>query len=217
MKKAYVKKNWVFIVIVFLVLVLTSDIQFFASGQEITFDEIKSSYHKVTIDSPRNGSIYNDENQIPLNVTVDYLYTERYVPWRVLSRLFYSIDDEPAKNLATVFSGYTTPIPFVYGGEIDVSSLSNGLHKIVVVAEFSVDVSHVYVANYNHSSSPATFSVFRDLPTPSPEPTPEPTPTSTPEPPLSVDPNLSLYTGTALLIIILCVVAVFLLMRKHKH
>ena len=180
MKKTYVKKHWVFIVIVFSVLVLINNIRFFASGQEVTFDEIKSSYHKVTIDSPRNGSIYNNENQIPLNVTVDYVYTERYVPWRVLSRLFYSIDGEPAKILATVFSGYTTSIPYLYGGEIDVSGLSNGLHEIVVVAEFSVDVSHVYVANYNYSSSPATFSVFRDLPTSSPEPTAPVSPTPFP-------------------------------------
>jgi hypothetical protein len=53
--------------------------------------------------------------------------------------------------------------------------------------------------------------------TPTPEPTPESTPTSTPEPPLSVDPNFSLYTGLALLTIVIAVFAVFLLVRKHKH
>ena len=163
MKKAYLKKKWVFLVIVSLFLVLINSTHFSASGQKVTFDEIKASYHAITIGSPKNGSIYH-RNQIPLNVTVDYIYTERYVPWRVLSRLFYSIDDEPEKNLTIVFQGYTTPIPYMYSTEIDVSGISNGLHKIEVVAEFSVDVGHVYVASYNYSSSPVTFSCYRDLP-----------------------------------------------------
>ena len=278
MKKAYLKKKWVFLVIVSLFLVLINSTHFSASGQEVSFDEIKSSYHAITIGSPKNGSIYN-RNQIPLNVTVDYIYTERYVPWRVLSRLFYSIDDEPAKILTIVSQGYTTPIPYVYSTEINISSLSNGLHKIEVVAEFSVDVGHVYVASYNYSSSPATFSCFRDQPIVVSIISPEnktyelqgialnftlneavtkitynldgrntsingnvtlsglevgehnltvfaedkagnggssetlfftvEEPILTSEPPLSVDPNFSLYTGLALLIIILTLFAVF--------
>ena len=287
MKKAYLKKKWVFLVIVSLFLVLINSTHFSASGQEVSFDEIKSSYHAITIGSPKNGSIYN-RNQIPLNVTVDYIYTERYVPWRVLSRLFYSIDDEPAKILTIVSQGYTTPIPYMYSTEIDISSLSNGLHKIEVVAEFSVDVGHVYVASYNYSSSPATFSCFRDQPIVVSIISPEnktyelqgialnftlneavtkitynldgrnttingnvtlsglevgehnltvfaedkagnggssetlfftvEEPILTSEPPLSVDPNFSLYTGLALLIIILTLFAVFLFyFKKRKH
>ena len=287
MKKAYLKKKWVFLVIVSLFLVLINSTHFSASGQEVSFDEIKSSYHAITIGSPKNGSIYN-RNQIPLNVTVDYIYTERYVPWRVLSRLFYSIDDEPAKILTIVSQGYTTPIPYVYSTEIDISSLSNGLHKIEVVAEFSVDVGHVYVASYNYSSSPATFSCFRDQPIVVSIISPEnktyelqgialnftlneavtkitynldgrnttingnvtlsglevgehnltvfaedkagnggssetlfftvEEPILTSEPPLSVDPNFSLYTGLALLIIILTLFAFFLFyFKKRKH
>ena len=287
MKKAYLKKKWVFLVIVSLFLVLINSTHFSASGQEVSFDEIKSSYHAITIGSPENGSIYN-RNQIPLNVTVDYIYTERYVPWRVLSRLFYSIDDEPAKILTIVSQGYTTPIPYVYSTEIHISSLSNGLHKIEVVAEFSVDVGHVYVASYNYSSSPATFSCFRDQPIVVSIISPEnktyelqgialnftlneavtkitynldgrnttingnvtlsglevgehnltvfaedkagnggssetlfftvEEPILTSEPPLSVDPNFSLYTGLALLIIILTLFAVFFFyFKKRKH
>ena len=287
MKKAYLKKKWVFLVIVSLFLVLINSTHFSASGQKVTFDEIKSSYHAITIGSPKNGSIYH-RNQIPLNVTVDYIYTERYVPWRVLSRLFYSIDDEPAKILTIVSQGYTTPIPYMYSTEIDISSLSNGLHKIEVVAEFSVDVSHVYVASYNYSSSPATFSCYRDQPPVVSIISPEnktyelqgialnftlneavtkitynldgrntsingnvtlsglevgehnltvfaedkagnegssetlfftiEEPILTPEPSLSVDPNFSLYTGLALLIIILTLFAVFLFyFKKRKH
>ena len=287
MKKAYLKKKWVFLVIVSLFLVLINSTHFSASGQEVSFDEIKSSYHAITIGSPKNGSIYH-RNQIPLNVTVDYIYTERYVPWRVLSRLFYSIDDEPAKILTIVSQGYTTPIPYVYSTEIDISSLSNGFHKIEVVAEFSVDVSHVYVASYNYSSSPATFSCYRDQPPVVSIISPEnktyelqgialnftlneavtkitynldgrntsingnvklsglevgehnltvfaedkagnegssetlfftiEEPILTPEPSLSVDPNFSLYTGLALLIIILTLFAVFLFyFKKRKH
>jgi len=287
MKKAYLKKKWVFLVIVSLFLVLIKSTHFSASGQEVTFDEIKSSYHAITIGSPKNGSIYY-RNQIPLNVTVDYIYTDKYVPWRVLSRLFYSIDDEPAKILTIVSQGYTTPIPYMYSTEIDISSLSNGLHKIEVVAEFSVDVGHVYVASYNYSSSPATFSCYIDQPPVVSIISPEnktyelqgialnftlneavtkitynldgrnttingnvtlsglevgehnltvfaedkagnegssetlfftiEEPILTPEPPLSVDPNFSLYTGLALLIIILTLFAVFLFyFKKRKH
>lgn len=161
---AHLKKIWVLIAAFALVLALINSSQFSASGQEVTLDEIKSSYHEVTIESPKNGSIYYDKQLIPLNLTVDYVYTERYVPWRVLNRLFYSIDDEPAKILTTISAGYTTPIPYIYDTEIDISSLSNGLHKIKVIAEFGVDVSHVYVASYNYSSSPASFSSFRDQP-----------------------------------------------------
>ena len=158
------KKNWVFLAAFALVFAMINSAQFFALGQEVTLDEIKSSYNAVIIESPKNGSIYIDKKQIPLNITVDYIYTERYVPWRVLNRLFYSIDDEPAKILTTISAGYTTPIPFIYETEIDISSLLNGSHKIKVIAEFAVDVSHVHVASYNHSSSPASFSAFRDQP-----------------------------------------------------
>jgi hypothetical protein len=180
MFEVHLKKIWVSLAVFAIVFAMNNSTQFYASGQEVTLDEIKSSYHSIIIQSPINGSIYNDKNQIPLNVTVDYIYTERYVPWRVLSRLFYSIDDEPAKILTTISGGHTTPIPYIYGTEIDISGLSTGLHKIQVIAEFSVDVSHVYVANYNHSSSPATFSAFRDLPTPTPTPSASPEPTPTP-------------------------------------
>jgi hypothetical protein len=180
MFEVHLKKIWVSLAVFAIVFAMNNSTQFYASGQEVTLDEIKSSYHSIIIQSPTNGSVYNDKNQIPLNVTVDYIYTERYVPWRVLSRLFYSIDDEPAKILTTISGGHTTLIPYIYGTEIDISGLSTGLHKIQVIAEFSVDVSHVYVANYNHSSSPATFSAFRDLPTPTPTPSASPEPTPTP-------------------------------------
>jgi len=164
MFEVHLKKIWVSLAAFALVFAMINSVQFFALGQEVTLDEIKSSYHAVIIESPKNGSIYIDKKQIPLNITVDYIYTERYVPWRVLSRLFYSIDDEPAKILITISAGYTTPIPFIYETEVDISSLLNGSHKIKVIAEFAVDVSHVYVASYNHSSSPASFSAFRDQP-----------------------------------------------------
>ena len=111
MFKVQLKKILVFIAAIVLVTALTSSTQLLASGQEVTLDEIKSSYHAVIIESPKNGSIYNDKNQISLNITVDYIHTERYVPWRVLNRLFYSIDDEPANLLITISSGYITPIP----------------------------------------------------------------------------------------------------------
>ena len=285
---AHLKRKWVFIATFALVLALINNALFSASGQEVTWDEIKSSYHAIAIENPKNGSIYNGKNQIPLNLTVDYIYTERYVPWRVLSRLFYSIDDEPAKILTIVSQGYTTPIPYVYSTEINISSLSNGFHKIEVVAEFSVDVGHVYVASYNYSSSPATFSCFRDQPLVVSIISPEnktyelqgialnftlneavtkitynldgrnttingnvtlsglevgehnltvfaedkagnggssetlfftvEEPILTSEPPLSVDPNFSLYTGLALLIIILTLFAVFFFyFKKRKH
>jgi hypothetical protein len=164
MFEAHLKKIWVFLAAFALVFAMINSAQFFALGQEVRLDEIKSSYHAIIIESPKNGSIYIDKKQIPLNITVDYIYTERYVPWRVLNRLFYSIDDELAKLLTTVSAGYTTPIPYRYGTEIDISSLSNGSHKIKVIAEFAVDVSHVYVTSYNYSSSPASFSAFRDQP-----------------------------------------------------
>ena len=161
---AHLKRKWVFIATFALVLALINNALFSASGQEVTWDEIKSSYHAIAIENPKNGSIYNGKNQIPLNLTVDYIYTERYVPWRVLNRLFYSIDDEPANLLTNIFVGYTTPIPYRYGTEIDISGLANGSHKLKVIAEFGVDVSHVYVASYNCSSSPAIFSSFIDQP-----------------------------------------------------
>ena len=160
----YLKKISVFIAAFALVFAIINSTQICVSGQEVTLDESKSSYHAIIMESPENGSIYNDPKHIPLNLTVDYIYTERYIPWRVLNRLFYSIDDEPAKMLTTISAGYTTPIPYIYDTEIDISRLSNGLHKIEVIAEFGVDVGHVYATSYNHSSSPATFSIFRDQP-----------------------------------------------------
>jgi hypothetical protein len=213
---AHLEKIWVSFAAFALVFAMINSAQVFASGQEVTLDEIKSSYHSIIIESPTNGSVYNDENQIPLNVTVDYIYTERYVPWRVLNRLFYSIDDEPAKILTAISGGFTTPIPYIYNTGIDISSLSNGLHQIRVIAEFSVDVSHVYVTNYNYSSSPTSFSSFGDQ-----SPTPSPSPTATP--------SATDYTGvhpTEKEVIMIVAVAVagicaglvlLVYFKKHRH
>ena len=215
MFEVHLKKIWVSLAVFAIVFAMNNSTQFYASGQEVTLDEIKSSYHSIIIESPTNGSVYNDKNQIPLNVTVDYIYTERYVPWRVLSRLFYSIDDEPAKILTTISGGHTIPIPYIYGTKIDILGLSNGLHKIQVVAEFSVDVSHVYVANYNQSSSPAAFSAFRDLPTPTPtlSPSTEPTPTPPEGSPYSI-PALFLIGPV---IVIASSLALLVFFKKRKH
>ena len=87
MFKVQLKKILVFIAAIVLVIALTKSTQLLVSGQEVTLDEIKSSYHSVIIESPVNGSVYNDKKQVPLNITVDYIYTERYVPWRVLNTL----------------------------------------------------------------------------------------------------------------------------------
>jgi hypothetical protein len=162
---ALLKKSWVFLAAFAVASAMMASETFVPQGHAADImDEIKSSYHAIIIESPKNGSIYVDKEQIPINLTVDYIYTERLVPWRVLSRLFYSIDDEPAEILTIVGVGYATPIPYRYGTVIDISNLSNGLHKIEVIAEFAVDVGHVYVTSYNHSSSPVSFSVFRDQP-----------------------------------------------------
>ena len=212
----YLKKISVFIAAFALVFAIINSTQICVSGEEVTLDEIKSSYHAIIIESPENGSIYNDPKHIPINLTVDYIYTERYIPWRVLNRLFYSIDDEPAKILTTISAGYTTPIPYRYETKIDISSLSNGLHQIRVIAEFSVDVSHVYVTNYNYSSSPTSFSSFGDQ-----SPTPSPSPTATP--------SATDYTGvhpTEKEVIMIVAVAVagicaglvlLVYFKKHKH
>ena len=210
MFKVQLKKILVFIAAIVLVIALTKSTQLLVSGQEVTLDEIKSSYHSVIIESPVNGSVYNDKKQVPLNITVDYIYTEQYVPWRVLNRLFYSIDDEPAKILTTISAGYTTPIPYRYETKIDISSLSNGLHQIRVIAEFSVDVSHVYVTNYNYSSSPASFSSFGDQP-----PTPTPSPTNS----TGVHPTeQEVIMIVTIAVVGICAGLVLLVyFKKHKH
>ena len=162
---ALLKKILVFLAAFAVVSAMMAGQQFFPPGHAGgDMAEIKSSYHAIIIESPKNGSVYVDKDQIPLNLTVDYIYTERLVPWRVLSRLFYSIDGEPAKILTIVGAGYATPIPYRYGTVMEISNLSNGLHKIEVIAGFAVDVGHVYVASYNYSISPISFSVFQDQP-----------------------------------------------------
>jgi hypothetical protein len=98
-----------------------------------------------------------------------------------------------------------------FTGNTTLTNLSEGSHTL----RLSLETESHSLLRYEYFFLTVYFTIDSNQSTTTSTPTEEPTPT--PEPNLSIDPNFSLYTGLALLIIILVVFAVFLfIMRKHK-
>jgi hypothetical protein len=198
------------IVLVAIVMVTTALLLPIVKADDAT-KEIESSYHHIMIESPKNGSIHTDKTLIPIDVTVDYIYTEnKWVVWRELGTLYYSIDGKPAEKLLQVSYGYSTPIPYKNSTVIDISKLSNGTHTIEITAEFYANVGHVYVTSYNRTSSPVFFNVDNMINATSPSPTSIPT---------IITGSLTEPFSTLLLVvaIILLAVVIALVLHVRKH
>ena len=142
---------------------------------------------KPFILSPLNQTTYNT-NEVPLIYTID-------------SKIFHSYYSLDTANYAfgrIEFTGNTT-----------LTNLSEGSHTL----RLSLETESHSLLRYEYFFLTVSFTIDSNQSTPTATPTEEPTP----EPNLSIDPNFSLYSGLALLIIILVVSAVFLLLRKHKQ
>jgi hypothetical protein len=159
----HLKKTWVILTALMLASTMVYSGQLFPYGNAVdVMDVIRSSHHAIIIENPKNGSIYKDKEQMLLNFSVEYVYQEGYIVWQILSKLFYSVDGEPANAIKEI-SGPTS-IPYRFSTFINISNLSNGTHEIEVTASFVVDVDNLFVPTYNFSSAPILFSVFRNQP-----------------------------------------------------
>jgi hypothetical protein len=159
----HLKKTWTILTVFILASAIVCSGQLFPSGNAVdVMDVIRSSHHAIIIENPKNGSIYKDKEQMLLNFSVEYVYQEGYIVWQILSKLFYSVDGEPANTIKEISE--PTSIPYRFSTLIDISNLSNGTHKIEVTASFVVDVDNLFVPTYNFSSTPIHFSVFRNQP-----------------------------------------------------
>lgn len=132
---------------------------FFASAADAT-DIVASSYHAILIENPNNHTIY--ENEIPLNLTVDYLYQDGLIAWQNLNRLSYTVDDRPPVILKTIQG--PSSIPYRFSTVLNVSELSNGQHKIEVTASFTANINNLFVPTYDFSSDPIYFTVYNTPP-----------------------------------------------------
>jgi hypothetical protein len=132
---------------------------FFASAADAT-DIVASSYHAILIENPNNHTIY--ENEIPLNLTVDYLYKDGLIAWQNLNKLSYTVDDRPPVILKTIQG--PSLIPYEFSTVLNVSELSNGQHKIEVTARFTANINNLFVPTYNFSSDPIYFTVYNAPP-----------------------------------------------------
>jgi len=153
----------------------------------------------ITIVSPTNYGTYDVGSTVLLNVSVRESFGVDS------TEVEYCLDEKENITLPTVVKNYSTPsgIGYVLSSTVSLAELSEGVHSIAVYAR---GISKM--TNWNTKNS--TTCLFRIGES-------ESFPTSTPEGTLISDPNFIFYTGLALLIIIVCVVAVFLLRRKHKH
>jgi hypothetical protein len=132
---------------------------FFASADDAT-DIVASSYHAVLIENPNNHTIY--ENEIPLNLTVDYLYQDGLIAWQNLNNLSCTIDDRPPVILKTIQG--PSSIPYKFSTVLNVSDLSNGQHKMEVTASFTANINNLFVPTYDFSSEPVYFTVYNTPP-----------------------------------------------------
>ena len=111
----------------------------------------------------------------------------------------YYLDEKENITLPTIYGDVA-----VRSSNVSLSELSEGVHNVTVYAK---GISKM--TNWNTKNS--TTCLFRIGES-------ESFPTSTPEGTLTSDPNFSLYTGLALLTIVIVVFAVFLFyFKKRKH
>ena len=148
-----------FISVLVLPAVTGTDSIFFASADDVA-DIVASSYHAVLIENPANHTIY--ANEIPLNLTVDYLYQDGLIAWQNLNTLSYSVDDRPPVVLKTIQG--PSSIPYKFSTVLNVSELSNGQHKIEITASFTANINNLFVPTYNFSSDPIYFTVYNTPP-----------------------------------------------------
>jgi hypothetical protein len=149
----------VFISVLVLPAVTGTDSIFFASADDVA-DIVASSYHAVLIENPANHTIY--ANEIPLNLTVDYLYQDGLIAWQNLNTLSYSVDDRPPVVLKTIQG--PSSIPYKFSTVLNVSELSNGQHKMKVTASFAANINNLFVPTYDFSSEPVYFTVYNTPP-----------------------------------------------------
>ena len=148
-----------FISVLVLPAVTGTESIFFASADDVA-DIVASSYHAVLIENPNNHTIY--ENEIPLNLTVDYLYQDGLIAWQNLNNLSYTVDDRPPVLLKTIQG--PSSIPYEFSTVLNVSELSNGQHKMEVTASFAANINNLFVPTYDFSSAPIYFTVYNTPP-----------------------------------------------------
>jgi hypothetical protein len=166
-------------------LALLLSILFLTSLITLTNTFVKASNinylnYKLNLVNPNNNTIYS--NTLPLNFDVDW--SASVVPWFGV-QFSYSIDNGVKihtngggnynfKNTSSIITTTTND-------SVDISDLTNGLHKLTIFADGSYDLDNLFVPNFNYTFSPVFFSV--DILTTTPTSTPSPTPTPTPSVP----------------------------------
>jgi hypothetical protein len=153
------KSLWTAAFILALLFSVLAEIQavFFASAATDATEIVADSPHEILIESPNNYTIY--ETAMPLNFTVTWLTSDKtkYIEWRYLCSLSYSIDDKPS---VTIMNGTTYDSPFKMNTALNISELRNGRHKIEVKAIFLQNSANLILYPYNISSAPVYFAVY---------------------------------------------------------
>jgi len=145
-----------FILVLLFSVLAEIQVVFFASAATDAAENVAASSYAILIESPNNYTIY--ETSMPLNFIVTWLTSDdtKYIEWRYLTSLSYSIDDKPA---VTIMNGTTSVSPFKMNKALNISELSNGQHKIEVKASFLQNSANLILSTYNISSAPVYFSV----------------------------------------------------------
>jgi hypothetical protein len=164
---------------------------------------LAASPHSIVIESPSNSTVY--DASFTLNVSVNFLESDSAhggpIVWQTLTSLNYSIDDEPPVNMIANERLAMIGSP-VNSGNVTVSGLADGQHKIVLTAVFVANVGNVFMPTYTFTSEPTYFTVALGN-----------TPYETPPLPF---PFLPVATAIALAAVV-AVAASIAYLKKHKH
>ena len=177
--------------------------------------------YRIVLFSPDDQTIYNDT--LPLA----FILRWTFVPLPGMppeADYAYCIDND---NFVSIVPNETSRNPWSFSYMLDISSLPEGYHNLVIRATF-------YQGNdmiLNATSTPFQFTVRTPIPTPTPSatptptltPTPSPTPTSTPEPTSTPNnepqsPDQKVILGAAVTVAVVCIglgLLVYLIKRKR--
>lgn len=151
------------------------------------YSNVNPASFDLTIYSPDNQAVYADIMLLKFNITwidfVDFPFPVGPPPKGDYS---YSIDDGPRiaieSNQSSSDQLYILPagnftINPTFSNSVDISSLENGYHKIVIIVGLYRHSDYYYV---NQTSVPIMFLIQNPSPSPSPTNTPTLTPETTP-------------------------------------
>jgi hypothetical protein len=147
-----------------LVLVLVISSASLLMIKSVNAESTDNFNHALDVISPNNSTTYNDT--MPLNFTIDWS-VDAPISWMNLN-FSYSIDGSIERHdlegSLVNWGGFPVVTTSVTSGFVDITNLTNGRHKLTILATGFYDFDSDFIYPYNYSFDPIDFQVLHNTP-----------------------------------------------------